>query len=335
MTSLAPILQGFFTQKMITQKQASPHTVASYRDAFRLLLTYAQQVTGTPPWRMQLSQLDHDLIAGFLQHLKTDRGNSAATCNARLAAIHSMFRYAALHAPEDAAVIQRVMAISGSRTTSTDISWLTSAEADALLAAPDRGTWTGRRDHCLILVALRTGLRVSELIQLTLRDVHLDTGPHVRVTGKGRKERCTPLDKPTVAVLSAWLTERAGQPGDPLLCTRRGRPLSPDAIQARLGKYHAIAAGRCPSLADKTLSPHVLRHTTAMTLKIGRIAFDASFGSSREHALPAAQRAALRSPRPARAPRGCDDLGLHGPPMADATMMRLMPLRGVHHRCAC
>ena len=237
MSRLAPVLQGFFTDKLTTQKHASPNTVSAYRDTWRLLLTFAQQATGTPPWKMNLSQLDHNLVTGFLRYLETDRGNSLRTRNARLAAIHSMFRYAALRAPEDAAEIQRVLAIEGSQATRTDISWLTDAEAGALLAACDRATWIGRRDHAMILTALRTGLRVSELTHLTCDDVRLGTGAHVHCTGKGRKERCTPLDKPTATVLRDWLTERSGQPDDPLFPGRRGGVMSRDAFQARLNRY--------------------------------------------------------------------------------------------------
>jgi integrase/recombinase XerD len=267
MSRLAPVLQGFFTDKLLTQKHASPHTVAAYRDTFRLLLGFAQQATGVPPWKMALGQLDHDLVTGFLRYLETERGNSLRTRNARLAAIHSMFRYAALRAPEDAAVVQRVLAIEGSQSARTDISWLTDAEAGALLAACDRATWIGRRDHAMILTALRTGLRVSELTHLTCADVRLGTGAHVHCTGKGRKERCTPLDKPTAAVLRDWLAERSGQPGDPLFPGRRGGVMSRDAFQARLSKYKPAAAQACPSLASKQLAPHVLRHSAAMALR--------------------------------------------------------------------
>jgi integrase/recombinase XerD len=267
MSRLAPILQGFFTTKLITQRHASANTIGSYRDTWRLVLTFAQQSTGTPPWKLDLDQLDHDVITAFLHYLEVDRHNGPSTRNARLAAIHSMFRYAALHAPDNAATIQRVLAIQGCSTTRTDIDWLTDAEADALLAACDRTTWIGRRDHATILTGLRTGLRVSELTYLTCADVHLDTGAHVHCLGKGRKERCTPLDKPTVAALRDWLTERSGQPTDPAFPTRRGRCMTRDAFHARLNKYQPIAAETCPSLAGKKLAPHVLRHSCAMALK--------------------------------------------------------------------
>jgi integrase/recombinase XerD len=264
---LAPVLQGFFTDKLITQKHASPHTISAYRDTWRLLLAFAQQATGVPPWKMDLSHIDHDLVTAFLDYLETSRNNSRRTRNARLAAIHSMFRYAALRAPEDSAEIQRVLAIDGTQATRTDINWLTEAESDALLAACDRSTWIGRRDHAMILTALRTGLRVSELTRLACADVRLGTGAHVHCLGKGRKERSTPLDKPTATVLRDWLAERDGQPADPLFPARRGREMTRDAFQARLDKYHPAAAEACPSLADKTLAPHVLRHSAAMALR--------------------------------------------------------------------
>ncbi len=267
MTSLAPILQRFFTDRMITQKHASQHTIAAYRDTFRLLLAYAQHNTGTPPFRLDLRQLDASLISGFLHHLQHQRHNSARTRNARLAAIHSLFRYAALHAPDDAEVIQRVLAIDGSRTTTTLVNWLTTAESKALLDAPDRSTWTGRRDHAMLLVLLRTGLRVSELTQLTRGDVHLATGAHVRCEGKGRKERCTPLDDHSVTVLRDWLTTTSGEATDPLFPSRRGVLLSRDAVAARVTHYHAIASQTCSSLTEKTVSPHTFRHTNAMDLR--------------------------------------------------------------------
>ncbi|MGH3122382.1 MAG: tyrosine-type recombinase/integrase [Streptosporangiaceae bacterium] len=260
MSRLAPILQGFFTDKLITQKHASPHTISAYRDTWRLLLTFAQQATGVPPWKMDISHLDHDLITSFLAYLETERGNSQRTRNARLAAIHSMFRYAALRAPDDAAAVQRVLAIDGSQATRTDISWLTDAESDALLAACDRTTWIGRRDHAWILLAIQTGLRASELTALTCGDVHLGGGAYVACHGKGRKDRITPLAPATVTTLRAWLAERRGTPEAPLFVTSRGGPMSRDALQQRLSLYTATAAPSCPSLASKNVTPHVLRH---------------------------------------------------------------------------
>jgi len=269
MSDLAPILQSFFTDRMTTQKHASQHTIRSYRDTFRLLLTFAQQTIGTPPWKLDIGQLDAALITSFLRWLETDRTNSPRTRNTRLAAIRSLFRYAALRAPDNAATIQRVLAIEASRVDTTVVAWLTDTESDALLAVPDRSTWIGHRDYALLVTALRTGLRVSELTQLVRRDLHLGTGAHVRCTGKGRKERCTPIDAHTIAALREWLAEHPGQGRDdePLFTTRQGTPMSRDAVHARITKYQKTAARSCPSLADKNLTPHTLRHSTAMHLR--------------------------------------------------------------------
>lgn len=210
--------------------------------------------------------MDAAVVAGFLDHLEHERGNTVRTRNARLAAIHSLFRYAALRHPEHAALIQRVLAIPPKRFDKALVSFLTRAEVDALLATPDRFTWTGRRDQALLLVAVQTGLRISELTALTCGDVHLGPGPHVSCSGKGRKERITPLTSGTVAVLKVWLKERAGGPADPLFPTRRGRALSRDAVEHRLTGYTTTAAASCPSLRTKRVSAHVLRHTAAMQL---------------------------------------------------------------------
>ena len=263
---LAPILEAFFTDKLMTQRQASPHTVAAYRDTFKLLLRYACQRTGVHPARLGLADLDAPLISAFLQHLETSRGNSVTTRNARLAAVHSLFRYAALRAPEHAALIGRVLAIPAKRSDRAIISFLTQPETSALLAAPDQATWAGRRDHALLQTAVQTGLRVSELTSLRCCDVHLGPGAHVRCRGKGRKERCTPLTASTAKTLRGWLAERAGQPEDPLFCTRPGRPLSRDAVERLVAKHTATAALACPTLTAKKISPHVLRHTAAMAL---------------------------------------------------------------------
>jgi integrase/recombinase XerD len=261
-SDLAPILQSFFTDRMTTQKHASQHTIRSYRDTFRLLLTFAQQTVRTRPWKLDIGQLDAELITSFLRWLETDRSNSPRTRNSRLAAIRSLFRYAALRAPDNAATIQRVLAIEASRIDTTVVAWLTDAESDALLAVPDRSTWIGRRDYALVLTALRTGLRVSELTHLVRRDLHMGTGAHIRCTGKGRKERCTPIDAHTIAALREWLAEHPGRGRDdePLFSSRQGAPMSRDAIHARITKYKQAAARSCPSLADKNITPHTLRH---------------------------------------------------------------------------
>jgi len=266
MTALAPTLQAFFTSRLIRQRQASPATIAAYRDTWRLLLRYCSGRTGKQPSGLQITDLDASLIAAFLDHLEQDRRNSARTRNARLAAIHSMFGYAALQHPEHAELIARVLAIPPKRFDKALVTWLTEDELDALLAAPDKTTWAGRRDHALILLAAQTGLRISELTGLTRGDVHLGAGPHVSCHGKGRKQRITPLTKTTVTVLRAWLAERPAQPGQPLFPNRTGGRLSRDAVERRLASHLATATGHCPSLKTKNVTAHTLRHTAAMRL---------------------------------------------------------------------
>jgi site-specific recombinase XerD len=266
-TTLAPLLQAFFTERLIGQRDASPHTVASYRDAICLLLRFAQRRTGKAPHQMAVDDLDAPLIGAFLNHLEAERGVSVRTRNARLTAIHSLFGFAAYRHPEHAAVIQRVLAIPPKRTDRALVTYLTDAEMQALLAAPDRTARIGRRDHALLLLALETGLRVSELTALTCGAVHLGTGAHVRCHGKGRKERITPLRRQTRAVLQAWLTERAGAPNDPLFPGPRGGPLSRDAIRRLVERHVDAATASCPSLAEKRVSPHTLRHSCAMNLR--------------------------------------------------------------------
>ena len=266
MSALAPTLQSFFTERLLTQRRASPNTVASYRDTFRLLLGFAQRRTGTTPSKLQLEDLDAVLIGAFLEHLERERHNSVRTRNTRLAAVHSLFAYAALRHPEHAALIQRVLAIPAKRTDRPLVSFLTHDEVDALLSAPDRDTWVGRRDHALLLVAVQTGLRVTELTSLTCADVDLGTGAHLRCHGKGRKERITPLTTQVCGVLRVWLAERRGDPCDPLFPSRRRGPLSRDGVALLVAKHAGAATQRCPSLGGKTVSPHVLRHTCAMSL---------------------------------------------------------------------
>lgn len=266
MSALAPTLQSFFTDRLIRQRDASAHTIVAYRDTWRLLLTFAADRIDRPPALLDLADLDAPLIAAFLDHLEDDRGNSVRTRNARLSAIHSLFRFAALTHPEHAETIARVLAIPPKRFDQAMISFLTESEVDALLAAPDQSTWTGRRDHAMLLLAVTTGLRVSELIGLNRADVHLGAGQHLACHGKGRKDRITPLTKATVTVLGNWLTEQSGSPTQPLFSTRRGRRLSPDAIEHRIAHYVAAATSACPSLRNKKITAHVLRHTCAMRL---------------------------------------------------------------------
>jgi len=266
-TLLAPSLQAWFTDRLITQRNSSPQTIAAYRDTFRLLLRFAREQTGKQPFELDLDDLDAPLIGAFLKHLEEDRGNSPRTRNARLGAIHSFYRYCALEHPEHAATIARVMAIPTKRYERNTVSYLDLPEIKALLAAPDRGTWLGRRDHALLLLMIQTGVRVPELVSLRSGDVHLGTGAHCRVTGKGRKKRSPTLTTETVAVLRQWLKERQGDPDDQLFPTRQGQPLSRYTVGALLSKHATTAALACPSLTAKRITPHTLRHTNAMLLR--------------------------------------------------------------------
>lgn len=266
MTTITATLQSFFTDRLLQQRQASPHTIASYRDTIRLLLCFLQSRTGKPPSRLDWSDLDPEAIAAFLDHLETTRHNSARTRNLRLTAIRSLFAYASLRHPEHADLIARVLAIPPKRFDKAAITFLDDTEVTALLTAPDRARWEGRRDRTLILLAIQTGLRISELLGLDCGDITLGASAHLRCLGKGRKQRAVPLTGPVEAALRLWLTERGGLPDDPVFCTRTGHRLSPDAVQRRLALHAQIAAQRCPSLTGRTLSPHVLRHTNAMGL---------------------------------------------------------------------
>ncbi len=266
MSLLAPTLQAFFTERLMTQREASPHTIAGYRDTMRLLLRFASQQTGKPPSKLEIDDLDAELITAFLAHLEHERHNTARTRNVRLAAIHSLYRYAAFRHPEHAEVIERVLAIPTKRFDRALVNYLTMQEARALVGAPDPGTWTGRRDHALLLTAIQTGLRVSELTGLTRQDVRLDTGAHLFCQGKRRKQRVVPLTSQTVKALTRWLKERGGEPHDPLFPSNRGGPLSRDAVEWLINKHTTTAATTCPSLNTKRVTAHVLRHTNAMTL---------------------------------------------------------------------
>ena len=266
MTAIAPTMQAFFTDRLMNQLHASPHTIASYRDTMRLLLAFARQRHGKEPSELDFTDLDAPAVSAFLTHLETTRGNGITTRNARLVAVHSLFRYASLHVPEHAEVISRVLAIPGKRHDHPTVCFLTREETGALLAAPDPATWAGRRDRALLTVAIQAGLRISELTGLTVTDAVLGTGPHVTCHGKGRKERATPLTPAATAVLRDWLAERGGTGTNPLFPTRRGTRLSRDAIERLLAKHAAAAATTCPSLAAKHVTPHVMRHSAAMAL---------------------------------------------------------------------
>ncbi len=267
MTLLAPTLQAWFTDRLTRQLQASPRTIASYRDTLRLLLEFVQHSTGTAPSELDWSDLDEDLISRFLDHLETQRGNTAKTRNLRLTAIRSLFKFAALRHPEHADTIARVLAIPPKRHQQRTITYLTALEATALIEAPNQARWEGRRDRAILILAIHAGLRVSELTTLDCGDITLGTGAHVRCRHtKGRKHRAVPLTTPARAVLMSWLAERGGLPADPLFPTRTGRRLSRDAIEQRVNTHAATATSSCPSLLGKQLHPHVLRHSCAMSL---------------------------------------------------------------------
>jgi len=266
MSALAPPLQAYFTDRLIGQRDASPNTVGAYKTTFRLLLGFASRRVGKPPVALDIADLDAPLIGAFLAYLEHDRHNSAATRNNRLAAIHSLFAYIALHHPEHAATTQRVLAIPAKRVQRNLVTYLTDAEVDALVAACDTATWSGRRDYAMFVLTVQAGLRISELARLTCQDITLTSGANVHTLGKGRKERRTPLIPATKAVLFAWLKERAGEPTDPLFPTVTGGYLTRDAIEHRLALHVAIASVNCPSLRAKRVTMHTLRHTAAMRL---------------------------------------------------------------------
>jgi site-specific recombinase XerD len=266
MTLIAPTLQAFFADRLARQRQASPRTIAAYRDTMRLLLTFVQQQTGKPPSMLDWDDLTADAISAFLNYLEDERGNSARTRNVRLTAIRSLFSFAALCHPEHALLIARVLDIPPKRFDKRIITFLTAEEGDALLAAPDPGRWEGRRDKAMMALAVQSGLRVSELTGLNCADITLGDGAAVRCEGKGRKQRAVPLDRPVQKLLRAWLDERSGGPHDPLFCTRAGRRLSRDAVAQRLSIHVKAAAKACPALLEKSVHPHVLRHSCAMSL---------------------------------------------------------------------
>ena len=264
--SLAPLLQRFFTQRLMQQRQASPHTISSYRDCFRQFLKFVQQRLRKPPSRLSFEEIDAPLIVAFLDQLEKRQGLSVRSRNLRLTAIHSFFRYAAYEAPAHSAQIQRVLAIPSKRFTRTLVQFLTRPEVDAMLAAPDQFTWSGRRDHAFLLVAVQTGLRLSEMTGLKRADLIVGAGAHLRVIGKGRKERCTPLAQSTLAVLKAWLREPQRGEGDVLFPSAQGERLSVHGVQYLLTKHRTTASKVCPSLKEKRVTVHRLRHTMAMDL---------------------------------------------------------------------
>ena len=260
------LLQRFFTDRLCIQMEASANTVAGYRDTFRLFLRFAGEQRGKEATRLRIEDLDADMVADFLLHVETTRRNSARSRNTRLAAIRSFFRYVAMNEPTHLLHCQRILAMPSKRHVKRTVNFLDAEEIAALLAAPDRSGWGGRRDHAILLVALQTGLRASELIGLSCRDVVLGTGAHVRCNGKGRKERCTPLRRDTAKLLEVWLKERRGESDQPLFPTTCGGRLSRDALEHLVRRHVTTATATCPTLGAKRISPHTLRHSTAMDL---------------------------------------------------------------------
>jgi site-specific recombinase XerD len=265
-TPLAPLLEMFFTERLQRQRRVSPHTVAAYRDTFRLLLGFAERHLGKTPSDLLLTDIDASLVGAFLDYLERERGNSPRSRNARLAAIHSFFHFVALREPAHSALIQRVLALPRKRFDRDLVTFLTRDEIEALLAAPDKTTRRGRRDHAMLLLAVQTGLRVSEFTALRAEDVTFGVGAHIRCRGKGRKERCTPLTPSTVTVIRAWLAETQATGQSVVFPSSRGTPLSRDAVERLVEKYAARSTAHCPSLARKHVTPHVLRHSTAVGL---------------------------------------------------------------------
>lgn len=260
------LLQSFFTDRLLQQWRASAHTVASYRDAFRLLLRFANEKLGKEPSVLSLKDLTPDFLSSFLEYVEKGRNNCVRTRNARLAAIHSFFRYVSFRAPEYADLCYQILAIPSKRFERRPIEFLTRKEIDALTNAPDKSTWIGRRDRTFLLTAVQTGLRVSELIGLRCEDVFLGTGAHVRCNGKGRKQRSTPLRRELAVLMASWLCELKGQPTDPVFPSIRGGFLSRDAIERLVARHRKTAQAHCHSLSRKKVTPHVLRHTAAMEL---------------------------------------------------------------------
>jgi len=264
--TFSELLQAYFTKRLMEERNVSPHTIANYRDTFRLLVAYAQRCLNKSPSKLTVEDLNAPFILRFLNYLERERGNSPRSRNVRLAAIHSFFTYATLQEPAVGGVAQRVLAIQGKRAAKKPVDYLSQAESEALINTPDQTTWSGRRDRTMLLVALQTGLRVSELIGLRRQDVMLKTGAHVRCTGKGRKTRCVPLRKEVVIALQHWFREQMAQPTDPLFPNARGQSLSRDGVEYILSRHVKSARAKCPSMKAKRVTAHVLRHSTAMSL---------------------------------------------------------------------
>jgi len=264
--NLPSLLQRFFTDRLQSQLGASPHTVASYRDTFRLLLVFASERLGRAPSELRVEDFGTVLLGAFLVHLERGRDNTAKTRNTRLAALRSFFRFVAFAEPACSLQCQQVLAIPTKRHERRPVEFLAENETAALVAAPDPATWIGRRDRALLLVAVQTGLRNTELRSLRRHDVELGVGAHVRCTGKGRKTRCTPLRRDVAVALEAWFAERGAAADAPIFPSARGAFLSADALQRIVARHVATASATCSSLVGRSITPHTLRHTAAMDL---------------------------------------------------------------------
>jgi len=265
-STLPALLHKYFTERLMAQMEASPNTIAGYRDTFRLLLLFASKQSGKAPTKIRTEDLDSTMVSDFLAYLEGKRGNSARSRNTRLAAIRSFFRFVAMNDPTLMLQCQQILALPSKRHVRRTVDFLDRNEMEALAAAPNRSTWVGRRDHVLLTLALQTGLRASELLNLRAGDVVTGTGAHVQCEGKGRKQRCTPLRRETLKVLEVWLKERGGSDQDPLFPGHSGKKLSRDALEHIVHRHILSAVKKCPSLKGKRVSPHVLRHSTAMEL---------------------------------------------------------------------
>ncbi len=260
------LVQDYFLRRLIQQRGCSARTIESYRDAFELLFGFIEQRTGKTPSAVDLADLHAPLVVDFLDHLETERGNSVRTRNARLAAIHSFMHYAAVRDPASLPIIQQVLAIPTNRFDRPVLGYLSLEQVAAILAAPDRGTWSGRRDAVLLATAYNTGARVSEITSLRVRDVLLERQSAVHLHGKGRKQRVIPLWKNTANELRGWLKQINPTPDAPVFPNRTGAPMTRSGVRDRLDRAVAAAEPSCPSLRGLHITPHTLRHSTAMHL---------------------------------------------------------------------
>ena len=265
-TLIAPLLQYFFTEHLCAHKQVSPRTIISYRDSFRLLLRFLQTRTGHEPSTLTVSDLDAPAILAFLESLEAERSNAVCSRNARLSAVRSFFRVVALRDPASVGIVARVLSIPVKRTEKRLVGYLPRPEIDALLAAPDQTGWLGRRDHALLLTMYNSGARASEVTSLRRGQVHFDTTTYLQLHGKGRKERTVPLWPKTARVLQQWFHEREIGPDGVVFPTVRGTPLSSDGLDHLVQQAVRRAGEACPSLLKKRITPHLVRHSTAMHL---------------------------------------------------------------------